>query len=82
MIHVATFGQLLDCGYVLACYCRGCRRWASANLADLVAHGLGDEPIAERRPRCRLCGSRGDWQVRPPKPPISTAQPGQRIGMG
>lgn len=63
-----TFRALLEHHHVLACYCPGCRRWASVNLSQLVALGLGDRPIQTARPRCRKCGNLGEWQLRPPAP--------------
>lgn len=67
-IRLDTFGALLDHDHGLDCWCPGCRRWAACNLAALVAAGLGDSLIAANRPRCRKCGSIGEWQVRPPIP--------------
>ena len=67
-IDLSTFRGLLDHGHGLACYCPGCRRWAKTDLAALVAAGIGDRLIQASRPRCRECGSIGDWQVRAPVP--------------
>lgn len=67
---LSTFAGLLDHGHELACWCPGCRRWASCDLAMLVRNGLGERRITECRPRCRLCGSRGEWQVRPRVPQL------------
>lgn len=68
-IRIDTFRELLEHQYELTCWCPGCRRWAATDLAMLVREGLGDRPIQACKPRCRKCGSRGQWQVRPPAPP-------------
>ena len=50
-IEIRTFRQILERNHELACFCPGCRRWATCNLAELVANGLGDydpEEIADR----------------------------------
>jgi hypothetical protein len=64
-IRLDTFRAFLKHGHRLDCYCRGCRRWASTDLAALVAAGLGDRLIRRCRPRYRKCGSIGEWQVKP-----------------
>ncbi|MDQ5880830.1 MAG: hypothetical protein QG616_660 [Pseudomonadota bacterium] len=73
MIRLDTFRALLEHRHDLACYCPGCRRWASTDLAGIVALGLGDRPISDCRPLCRVCGHRGEWQVRPPLPKFEGA---------
>ena len=67
-INLSTFSGLHRHRHELACYCAGCRRWASTDLAQVIALGLGDRPITAHRPRCRRCGAVGEWQVRPPVP--------------
>jgi hypothetical protein len=68
-IDRSTFRGLLDCGHGLECYYGGCRSWASADLAGFwLRAGLGDRRIQAGNPRCRTCGSIGEWQVRPPVP--------------
>lgn len=67
-ITISTFRELLQHQYELACWCPGCRRWATCDLGTLVREGLGDRAIQACRPRCRKCGERGQWQVRPPVP--------------
>ena len=67
-ISLATFAGLLSNCNELACHGLGRRRRASTNLAQVIALGLGDRPITAHRPRCRKCGSTGEWQVRPPIP--------------
>lgn len=69
-IRLDTCRALLEHGYGLDCWCSGCRRWASYDLAGLVAAGLGYRPILACRPRCRLCAALGKWQVRPASPTI------------
>lgn len=64
-IRIDTFRALLVHQYDLACWCPGCRRWATCDLAMLVRNGMGDRAIQVCKPRCRKCGSRGQWQVRP-----------------
>jgi hypothetical protein len=73
-IDLSMFRGLLENGHGLDCYCPGCRQWAHANLPDLVRQGLGDRLIRESRPRCRKCGSSGEWQVRPPVPRFDGAR--------
>jgi hypothetical protein len=51
----------------------GCSRWATTDLAGLVRTGLGDRPKQACRPRCRICGSLGEWLVRPSVPKITGA---------
>src|SRR5262245_38757477 len=49
-IDLSTFGALLARKYELACYCPGCRRWATCDLGMLVRNGLGERVITETRP--------------------------------
>ncbi len=72
-IEIRTFRQILERNHKLDCWCPGCRRWATCNLAELVAAGLGDRDPALCRPRCRLCGMVGEWQLRPPVPEFTGA---------
>lgn len=76
VIDLSTFAGLLRRNHSLGCYCPRCRRWATCDLAMLVRNGLGNRRITECKPKCRVCGSRGDWQVRPP--PFRTDTPGLR----
>ena len=46
--------------------CGRCR--TSGTGPSFVRDGFGDRPIHAARPRCRKCGSMGEWQVRPPTP--------------
>lgn len=58
-IDLSTFASLLEHDHVLACYCPGCRRWASTNLSQLVppsASGIG-----QYRPPDRVAGSAEAW---------------------
>lgn len=71
---IVTFRNLLDNRHGLDRRCPGCRRWASTDLAGLVAAGLEDRPIGANRPRCRKCGSLGEWKVRPPMPQIADTE--------
>lgn len=70
-IHLDTFADFIRHKHGLAAFCTECRRWASCDLAMLVRNGLGNRRITECRPRCRKCGQRGDWQVRPPVPTLA-----------
>ncbi len=67
-IEIRTFGQFLAHDYGLTCYCPGCRRVASRDIAELVRNGLGDRDPTECGPRCRLCGAVGQRHVRAPVP--------------
>ena len=67
-IEIRTFRQILERNHELACFCPGCRRWATCNLAELVANGLGDYDPRNCRPKCRKCGSVSEWQLRPSLP--------------
>lgn len=70
-IDLSTFAGHLNRYHRLDCYCPGCKRLASCNLAELVRNGLGDRKICECRPGCRICGERGQWQVWPTMPTIN-----------
>jgi hypothetical protein len=72
-IRLDTFAALLKHKHELACYCPGCRRWATVNLQMLVDAGLGDRDPMNCRPKCRKCGSYGKWQLRPPVPKFKGA---------
>src|SRR5688572_28509481 len=65
-IELKSFADFLAHGHGLACWCPGCRRWAKCDLPKLVRNGLGDREPSRCLPRCRLCGSRGRWQVQGP----------------
>lgn len=67
-IRLDTFRALLEHEYQVGCWCPGCRRWATTDLAMLVRNGLGDRSITACKARCRKCGMEGQWQVRPPCP--------------
>lgn len=53
LIEIRTFRQILARDHELACFCPGCRQWATCDLAELVANGLGDCEPRHCRPRCR-----------------------------
>lgn len=59
---LCTFRDYLDARATLAVWCPGCRRPAACNLRALVAAGMGDRVVDRSRPRCRLCGSLGQWR--------------------
>ena len=63
-ICLDTFASLLEHEHGLAAYCPKCQRWATVNLHKLVASGQGQQTFIGRKPRCRVCGSTGHWQVR------------------
>lgn len=67
-IILRTFSDYLEHGHGLACWCPGCRRFASCDLAELVRNGLGNRDPATCRPRCRVCGATGEWRVQGPVP--------------
>ena len=67
-MRLDTFAKFLERGYCLSCWCPGCLRWASCDLAMLCRNGMGDRPIMGARARCRKCGSEGTWQLRAPMP--------------
>jgi len=71
VIRIVTFAELLEHGYELACWCAGCHRWATTDLALLVQEGLGRRFIQRCKPRCRKCGQQGQWQVRPSVPTLA-----------
>jgi hypothetical protein len=48
--EVRTFRQILERNHQLACFCSGCRRSATCNLAELVANGLCDRDPEPCRP--------------------------------
>jgi hypothetical protein len=52
----------------LSAFCVNCRRWADLDLRWLVDCCYGEMRLATFRPRCRVCGERGELQVRPPVP--------------
>jgi hypothetical protein len=70
--RIDTFADFLKHNYELACFCPGCRRWASCDFVALVAAGMGDRQVRKSRPKCRKCGSRGEWQVRAPAPTLDS----------
>jgi hypothetical protein len=64
IIDLSTFAGLLTRNHNLAAWCPGCCRWATCDLKMLVRNGLDDRQIHRCRPRCRICGSLGEWQLR------------------
>jgi hypothetical protein len=55
-----------------------CERGAVLDLERLIAKGRGDYCAIGRKPRCKVCGGQGQWQLRPPvmKPGISARRLG------
>jgi hypothetical protein len=66
VIRLDTFRALHERDHALAAYCSLCQRWAVLDLARLIAEGRGNYVFVGRKPRCRYCGNRGEWQLRPP----------------
>lgn len=75
MIALDTFAALLEHRHGLDAFCSHCERWASVDLAGLVAKGQGGRTFIGHRPVCGECGSPGHYQLRPPIPQVSTAGP-------
>ena len=73
MVTLDTFRALHEHDHELAAYCPKCRRWAVLDLERLIAEGRGNYCAIGRKPRCKVCGGRGQWQLRPPvmKPGIA-----------
>lgn len=67
MIDLGTLAGLHEHDHRLDAYCPRCDRWAEFDLAAMVAAGLGERRLPIRV-RCRVCGSPGQLQVRPPVP--------------
>lgn len=53
----ATAHNVLKAEAVLWLMCANCDREAKADLAAIIAKGLGDVPITELKFRCSACGS-------------------------
>ncbi len=62
-IVLDTYAALLANQHGLDAFCSPCQRWAAINLAELVAQGRGQESAIGRKPRCRDCGTLGQFQV-------------------
>ena len=66
MIRLDTLRALHERDHKLAAYCSTCQRWAVLDLERLIADGRGEYCFVGRKPRCRDCGTAGEWQLRPP----------------
>ncbi|HXQ64187.1 MAG TPA: hypothetical protein VN787_04985 [Steroidobacteraceae bacterium] len=67
-IDIATATEYIRYNHKAGVYCPRCQRWAELKLRELVMRGEGDQPLASLPLRCRLCGARGELQVRSPAP--------------
>jgi hypothetical protein len=67
MIDLGTLAGLRAHAHELHAYCLGCDRWSALDLERMIRNGHGGRrlPIAVR---CRVCGTTGQLQVRPPMP--------------
>jgi hypothetical protein len=45
----------------LGCYCPGCKKIAIVTVSKIHELELADVLIKSVNPRCRKCGSRGQW---------------------
>jgi hypothetical protein len=59
-IDLSTFRGLVERNHELACFCPGCRRWATSDLAMLVRNGLGDRHMPEVRESCGMASAPAD----------------------
>ena len=66
MLTVNTFAALHANQHALAAWCSTGERWVMIDLAQLIAEGRGHESFIGRKPRCRECGTPGQYQLRPP----------------
>jgi hypothetical protein len=65
-IRLDTLRAVHERNHKLAAYCSRCQRWAVLDLAKLIEQGRGGYAFVGRKPCCRDCGERGEWQLRPP----------------
>ena len=72
VIDLGSLAGLLAHDHELHAYCPPCDRWTALPLAELVARGQGALRLP-LRVRCRTCGTRGELQVRPPRPAWSNS---------
>lgn len=73
MAGLITLRDLHDQGHSLGLYCVRCDRWSSADLAVLIARGLGERKVTATKFRCSDCGTTAEKQVRPPVPAVGAA---------
>jgi hypothetical protein len=66
VVTLDTLRALHEHDHQLAAYCATCERWAVLDLERLIADGRGEFRFVGRKPRCRDCGTPGEWQLRPP----------------
>jgi hypothetical protein len=72
---IRTYRQLVENNLILEAHCIGCMRFESIDLEQLLAEGRGDTCFIMLKPKCTLCGKKGEFQIRPKGTMIGDGSP-------
>ena len=72
MIQIKTLRDIHDNGLILETHCMACLRFVPVDLKEAILQGKGDRSYIGTKPKCRKCGQKGVWQMRPNGTAIGT----------
>jgi hypothetical protein len=72
LIQIKTLRDLYENDLVLETHCIACLRFVPVDLEQMIAEGKGDGSYIGKKPSCRKCGQKGEWQIRPKGTAVGT----------
>ena len=72
LIQIKTLRDLYENGFILETHCIACLRFVPVDLEEMITEGKGDRSYIGKKPTCRKCGQKGEWQIRPKGTAIGT----------
>ena len=72
LIQIKTLRDIHENGLILETHCIACLRFVAVDLEEAILQGKGDRSYIGTKPKCRKCGQKGEWQIRPKGTAIGT----------
>ena len=72
LIQIKTLRDLHENGLILETHCIACLRFVAVDLEEMMAEGKGARSYIGKKPTCRKCGQKGEWQIRPKGTAVGT----------
>ena len=72
LILIQRIKDLQENKLLLETHCMACLRFEPVDLEAMIAEGKGDWSYIGKKPTCRKCGQKGDFQIRPKGTAVGT----------